>query len=92
LIVSALLCLPRDAAPLFDVQISKASANRITRRLVANRLEESATNNLEGFVCGDRLPERVYTPKGLLDSAERLNAHLPARFQLDSGSEPRRTA
>ena len=81
-VVAAFLRLGRQLGALGDIGIGERAADRLAGLRVAHRLEQPPADDLERLFGGDRLPERLHAPEGLLEGPERRDAALAAGLDV----------
>src|SRR5690606_13368363 len=78
--VPTLLRLLREVVTVGRVKVSISAANTLCRKPVVDRGEQPTPHNLERFLGGYRLPERLHATKVVCKSFERLYPSLATRL------------
>ena len=74
------LSFQREICRVLLIHLAECSANGIARCRVLAVKEQSAAHNFKAFVRGNRLPDGLHTPKGVLNRLQRNLAGLAADF------------
>ncbi len=93
IIVATFLGLGRKLGTLGDIGVGKGSTHRVTRLVIAYRLEQSPPHDLKRLFGGDWLPKCLDSTKSLFEVTAGLRTPrwLPASTS-DSGSDAKTIA
>ena len=80
--VAGLVRLRRESSAFVAVEFREGSADLVAGAEVADRLEEPAPHDLERFLGGHGLPQRLHATEGLLQRLQRRHAACVARLDL----------